>query len=843
MKLRTFSILGLAACICASCTQENESSGVGCGSFVLSLHPDYDVIPVLRSSETDESDETPSTDEFAIRLTKEDGSYSKEWNSIADIPVDATFDTGNYTLYAYHGSVENEGFGTPFYQGETKFTIRDGETTPVEVTCTLGHVKISIAYSEAFRKYFTDYETTVHTQGGKDIVFAQDETRSAYARPGDISLKIKLTKPNGISATYEPAKITGATARQHYIVTFDVSESVGAALVTITFDSDTEVEPITINVSDEAMSAPAPYFVLDGIAANETKELQECETPESGSLGVMVTARAGLAGCTLRTQSTYLQSIGFPAEIELTDLSADELTAINNVGLVVKGFGDNKDKIGYIDFIPMVSHLQIAENGDADHIFTISARDINGKVSDEPVTFTIHNTPVELNIGDVNDIILGSTNINIPLQFNGKDISQLQVMRLESTSTWTPLSYEVLSNSGTTYNLQAQLPEGATQAQTIKVTYKGVKESEEKNVNVSVPTYRLVANDYDVWSNRASLHVVADESTYQETIEKYITIYKQNGSEWEKINCTAQAGVYNITGLNAGTSYNLKGSCLADKSDLETSNLLQITTETALSLPNGEFEEWTTLYSETINKGGRYGKVAGWQQETATVTSSDPVGWSSVNPKTVPTSPQTKNTWYMVPSTMQTTGVNGNGVLLRNVAWDNAGGTPPEGHWGFLTESLESLTPPTIQNRSAGKLFLGTYNYDHASATETYNEGIEFASRPSKLTGYYKYTASGNDANGVVTVVVEYRGNGETITLASNEIALTPTTTFTAFEVPVTYTNTTHKATHLKVMFTSSNHASYNQAEESAQISTVDNRSQAISVGSELYIDNIRLEY
>lgn len=91
--------------------------------------------------------------------------------------------------------------------------------------------------------------------------------------------------------------------------------------------------------------------------------------------------------------------------------------------------------------------------------------------------------------------------------------------------------------------------------------------------------------------------------------------------------------------------------------------------------------------------------------------------------------------------------------------------------------------------------------------------------------------------------MVEYRGNGETITLASNEIALTPTTTFTAFEVPVTYTNTTHKATHLKVMFTSSNHASYNQAEESAQISTVDNRSQAISVGSELYIDNIRLEY
>lgn len=842
MKLRTFSILGLVACLCMSCSQEKENSGVGCGSFVLTLHPDYEVIPVLRSSDADPSDETPSTDEFAIRLTKEDGSYSKEWSSIADMPVDATFDTGNYTLYAYYGSLTNEGFGTPFYQGETKFSIRDGETTPVEVTCTLGHVKISLEYSEAFRKYFTDYETTVRTQGGKNVVFTKDETRSAYVQPGDISLKIQLTKPNGISATYEPAKIIGATARQHYIITFDVSESVGAAIVSITFDNSTEVEPITIDVSDEAMTAPAPYFTLDGIAANETKELQECETPDSGNLGVMITARGGLAGCTLITQSTFLQSIGFPTEIELTDLNAEELAAIEKVGLVIRGFGDGKDKIGYIDFTSMLSSLQIAENGDADHTFTISARDINGKVSDEPVTFTIHNTPLLLSMDDITPIVLGTTDVNIPLQFSGKDVSQLQIMRLESAGTWSPISYEVHSESGTTYNLVAKLPEG-NKAQTVKAVYKGVKESEEKNIGITIPAYHLVANDYDIWSNRASIRVAADEPSYQETIEQYITIYVQEGSEWKKANYTTQAGVYELTGLNAGTAYNLKGGCLADGSDLQTSNILEINTESALSLPNGEFEEWTTLYSETINKGGRYGKVAGWQQETATVTSSNPVGWSSVNPKTVPTSPQTKNTWYMVPSTLQTTGVNGNGVLLRNVAWDNAGGTPPEGHWGFLTESLESLTPPTIQNRSAGKLFLGAYSYDHASATETYNEGIEFASRPAKLTGYYKYTMSGNDANGVVTVVVEYRNNGETTTLASSEIALTPATAYTAFEVPLTYTDTSHKATHLRVMFTSSNHASYNQAEESAQISTVDNRAQAISVGSELYIDNVKLEY
>ena len=66
---------------------------------------------------------------------------------------------------------------------------------------------------------------------------------------------------------------------------------------------------------------------------------------------------------------------------------------------------------------------------------------------------------------------------------------------------------------------------------------------------------------------------------------------------------------------------------------------------------------------------------------------------------------------------------------------------------------------------------------------------------------------------------------------------------FTAFELPLNYTNTGYKATHLRVMFASSNYASTNQAYETQNIVTVDNRGEAVSLGSELCVDNLSLIY
>lgn len=92
-------------------------------------------------------------------------------------------------MSAFYGSIDTEGFEKPFYLGESPVTVRDRENSPVEINCALANVKVTVEYSDAFKKYFADYSTTIHSSGGKDIKFSKTETRAAYVKPGKSRFK------------------------------------------------------------------------------------------------------------------------------------------------------------------------------------------------------------------------------------------------------------------------------------------------------------------------------------------------------------------------------------------------------------------------------------------------------------------------------------------------------------------------------------------------------------------------------------------------------------------------------------------------------------------------------
>lgn len=840
-RLRLFSILVLSFFMLTSCTQDNgKNPSLGKGDFSLSLKTDNEVIPILRSSASQSTVE-PSAEDFAIKLANEDGTFSKTWSSLTNIPTDGSYDVGTYTLSASYGALENEGFDTPYYYGESQFVIRDQETTAVDVMCTLGHVKVTLNYTDAFKGYFNNWETTLRTVGGKEVVANRYETRDIYLRPGDITIKMSLSKNYGSTVEYEPAKIKDAKAREHYVITFDVSDNVGTATLSIVFDKNTVNEPITINVSDEALFAPAPYITLEGITADGTLQWQECENMTQ-TLSASIVARGGLAGCTLKTESEYLKSIGFPAEIELFELSTDYKTLFENLKIDVKGFGDDASIMSYLGFTQLIGALQIVGDNDT-HKFTITARDNNSKVS-EPISFTIQSTPLQLSISPVENVMLGATSINLPIVSNAQDMEQLILQRVVN-GVASNIPYTIVSSEGNNHQLQATV-DVENNAQTLQLVYNNRRTSATQTIGIDVPEYTLKANDYDVWATHATINVVADDATYQDVIDKYLMLYINEGGTWKVVSAQKEGNLFHLSNLQPGAQYSFRSACLTDKSDLEQHELLQITTETAIGLPNNQFDSWTEWFSKELNKGGVYAVAFGTKQETATVTSSNPNEWATVNSKTLPVDAKRQNTWYMVPSTLPVIGVSGNGVLLRNVAWDNDGEELDSESWGNIAfkNSLEKLDAPGFKFRSAGKLFLGAYSYDHSTNTEVYNDGISFTSRPTKLTGYYKYTAVGNDTHGVATITVEHReSNGNTIVLATQTVNLTPTSSYTPFEAILEYTNKAYKATHIKVMMASSNHASYNQADETANIKTTDFKSEAVSLGSELYIDNLSLTY
>lgn len=307
---------------------------------------------------------------------------------------------------------------------------------------------------------------------------------------------------------------------------------------------------------------------------------------------------------------------------------------------------------------------------------------------------------------------------------------------------------------------------------------------------------------------------------------------------------TTEDGKIVIKGLAPTTPYAIRSRFGAVYSE----NTSQLTTENAAEVPNGDFEELAETINMTINQGGRFREtyIGKWQTLEVHYNVSEPNGWSSVNAKTCNVAASNLNSWFVVPSTFNSSEViaGNNAMTLRNVAWD-LNGTTPEDYtqtWGSLEGDIYNHnTPSSIANRSAGKLFLGTYSY--TNGTEIYNEGIDFGSRPISLNGYYKYIQDSNDTNETGTITVSILNNLDII--GTGYLNLSTVSDYTTFKVPIVYTNNSLKATQLKIMITSSNHASYRQEEENSSIKTsiYNGRNESVSRGATLTIDNLTFSY
>ena len=224
------------------------------------------------------------------------------------------------------------------------------------MTCYLANVKVSATYTESFKKYFSDYSLKVNSEGNSTIQFAKEETRSCYFKPGKLTLTLNLTKRDGgVQSSYQPIVIDNALSQHHYKFNFDVNA--GSATVNITFTDRTETVTHTIDVSDGTMRIDPPFFILNGFTSNtalDIKEGKEADHP----LSLYLNARSGIEECILTTSSSPLISQGWPAYIDLADLSTDKLQLLQSFGLQLKGLGANKDKIATIDFTNVIPHIE-----------------------------------------------------------------------------------------------------------------------------------------------------------------------------------------------------------------------------------------------------------------------------------------------------------------------------------------------------------------------------------------------------------------------------------------------------------------------------------------------------
>lgn len=865
MKLKKIFLYSATMLLLVSCANEDKQGSSGYGAINVQVSADYKVVPATRSTaESASTIENPDVSEFALKLVSSDGSFSRAWDSLADFDPTTKIPVGAYTMSAFYGDIDTEGFEKPFYLGETPVTVRDRENSSVEINCTLANVKVTVEYSDAFKKYFADYSTTIHSTGGEYIEFSKTETRAAYVKPGKITIQTHLKKQNGIESTFEPAAIPNAAARQHYKIKLDISDNnAGEAQLNISFDETTETQPIKIDISDEVMVAPAPSFLLSGFESGVPVEAKEFNYPADKNVNISLTAKGGLAGCTLTTSSRSLESKGWPQEIDLINMSEDQAGILRRLGLKIKGFSEVGNKMGFIDFTELFTQLQIIDNSDQ-HMFTISAKDLYGKVSESPISLSVKNLPLTFTLQEPEAVFVGSSSAIIPVLYDGADIDLVQFSYLNAEGHKVNCTSTVLSAEENLYQVKISV-EATNKPVKIEASLSGGLKTAATSIPVLTPEFTISAEEYDVWAKKAIVKLTAADPQYQDAVNRYAVLYTNSTGQWVQAASTHEGNVHTLTGLSPDTRYQIKGTCNNEQENVNYHGDCTIRTETTAGVPNGSFEELTqTISIQDMNQGGKYSVWPVDYQNTCSFTIQEPTGWSSVNAKTCNTSAANQMSWFVVPSTYNTTlswssyrsfgmstqtpdiykGLSAqdgnNAMVIRNVAWD-ANGTTPSKTGGAFNTTYYNTNVPSMSNRSAGKLFLGSYSYSGNS--ESYNEGTSFSSRPSILKGWYKYTPDNKDGSetGVISVTLL---NGKTV-LASGTINLTAASDYTEFTVPLVYNVTDKKANLLKIMITSSNHASYSQSEETATIKTTDyySRYESNSRGATLTIDNLNFIY
>lgn len=822
MKYNKFALFFLSSVALMSCSDENPwltESGEGrISPHVVADNSIKDVVPITRGTEVLTA---PAVELFGLELTKSDGSYSQSWDSVEAFPTDEMFDVGNYVMSAHYGDANKEGFDMPYFYGSEEFKVEQGETTDVNIVASLANTMVSIDYTDAFKNYFKTYSTQLHSKGGDYIVFVPGETRPAYLRPGEMSLTVSLEKQNGVSASFEPAKIQ-TVAKHHYHITLDVNNSeVGDAQLVILFDESVVEENVIIDLSDDLMMSPEPEVAVKGFVPDELFDVYECQSADSEKQ-FQIIAKGGLGSVTLTTHSTQLLEKGLPEEIDLMSASAAQQALLKQLGFEVAGLWKNPDKMALIDLQNLFKNIV----GTGTHEFTLVVKDKLTKVS-QPVRMVASTQAVELSIVEVEASKIGTNYSNVTFEYTGNLFDKnVSVEALNSNGVWVACQMSNLTNEGSRYVAKLSLPDGMHEVQ-IRAKYCG---QERATATIARHGVVLSCEEYDIWGSKAIVNVTTIPATIAlEDVDIYISSDGENYVKHTNVVRDATNKRITLSGLAPGVKYNVKAS-ETDQYEQSYPSLL-FTTETAQQVGNAGFENWSTYDWSFNHNGSLGGQSSPMKYYKPWASGATDMWWDSNTTTSLRNSLTIGYTYFKTfPLVHYSTDAHsGNHAAQITVA--NVGNT--NSTWG------------TTGTWYVGELLIGKGNDGSNGGWSRSSEGHDFASRPTSLTFWYEYLPY-TDSDTFAAELWLKAADGTVIATASlpNGGAASE---WRSVNLPLNYTVYDKKAASIFIAFkasTSSSH-SCDKGGEWLEIAGSKGSGDAyrIKLSATLRVDDIQLNY
>lgn len=170
----------------AACDSEEDGMGKKAGTLQVHLAADtaslkQGAIHPLTKVGDGEFDRFLWTDDYEVRITKDDTVTVKRYERYDQMPAEVSLKEGAYTLTASKGENLPAAFLNPYFEGSSAFQIKQGMSTPLEITCSLANARITTEFAGDFKDLYADYTVLLSTPyTTEDFKIAKDETRAAY---------------------------------------------------------------------------------------------------------------------------------------------------------------------------------------------------------------------------------------------------------------------------------------------------------------------------------------------------------------------------------------------------------------------------------------------------------------------------------------------------------------------------------------------------------------------------------------------------------------------------------------------------------------------------------------
>ncbi len=789
LKITGLSLGATAALLLTACNDGLEfTDGTGTISPLVSYDPTV-ITARSNGARAAEISDIEASD-LNLTLTAEDGTVSYD-GPIGDFPTDKGFNIGKYTLTATYGDPEDEGFEKPAVYGQAELSVLEGKQTAVELTATPSKAMVSFAFDKTLTDYMTTCAARVHSAGGATLDYASTETRPLYIKPGQATVSVSFTKPNGKEGTLQVNTID-AQAQHHYKVTLTLGgDGAGAESITVKYDDLLEEEEVIVDISDQMLSTPAPEVTAAGFTDGQQFTLIEGD-PFNESLRFDISARGGIASAVLTTRGASFLAAGWPAEIDLTKASAEQQKAMKELGFKDLGIMRNPGTIAAFDLTAVAGHIPAGGTDGEPVEFSLTVTDGEGRQS-QPLGLKIKVEELVLLLSAGDALYEGGSTVDLNLTYNGTapvaqavKIQYINDRGLPADATIASATPK--SRAANEYIVRVNVAADARKPLMFKASCASI--TTETITVESAPTLTATANDVFATSAWVSL----SHPTYSCASKTIKLFASTNGTDFAEVSGTQSGADFHATGLTPNTAYTLRATV-----DGVRSTTFAITTEAATQITNGNLDQgWTSTSKGSHNLVGT------------------PSPWGSVNELSAGGSSNATNRYAHPNSTESTTDAhNGSAAaLLRSVAYGFSG------HTAGL-HNTNKCTP--------GKLFLGTYSDQ---------SGIAFSSRPTSMKFYYKYSPLKSGETGYAEIkVLDAAGN----VIATGNRGLSESGSYQQITIPLTYNRGAAKAAKIAVMFRSSAESidgSY--VKENTNWANV---LQSCTYGASLYIDDVELAY